>query len=91
MHLAKEGGRERGRYGGERLSETSVGGVNSNLSSAMALALLHTHDARSRVYFHRGYSHSLTELNGCNLCMNMCVRVCVCVCGCGCVTEAGLL
>lgn len=43
----KEGGRERGRYGGERLSETSVGGVSSNFSSAMALALLHAHDARS--------------------------------------------
>lgn len=51
IYEAKEGG----RYGGERLSETSTRGVNSNFSSAMALALLHAYDARSSVYFRGGY------------------------------------
>ena len=41
VHLTSEEGR------GERLSETSMGGVNSNYSSAIAPALLHTHDAHS--------------------------------------------
>lgn len=67
-------GRERGRYGGERLSETSVGVWIAIFSSAMSLALLHAHDARSWVCFHCGNLHSPTELS------DLCIYVWLCVC-----------
>lgn len=74
IQQASKGGR--GRYRGERPSETSTGGVNSSFSSVMALVLLHGYAARSWAHFHHG--HSRVWLSWMNV--TCALNVCACLC-----------